>query len=41
MQIEQLLLSASPTLLFVEHDQAFCRAIATKTVRLEVIDGEI
>ena len=34
MQIEQLLLRARPTLLFVEHDRAFCERIATKTVEL-------
>jgi ATPase components of ABC transporters with duplicated ATPase domains len=34
MQIEELLLEYSPTILFVEHDQAFCRNIATKTVAL-------
>ena len=34
MQIEKLLLAYRPTLLFVEHDAAFCRSIATKTVTL-------
>lgn len=34
MQIEELLLEYEPTILFVEHDQAFCRKIATKLVRL-------
>ena len=34
MQIEQLLLRAAPTVLFVEHDRAFCERIATKTVAL-------
>lgn len=34
MQVEELLLSYSPTLLFVEHDAAFTEKIATKTVRL-------
>ena len=34
MQIEQLLLRARPTLLFVEHDRAFCEKVATKTVEL-------
>ena len=34
MQIEQLLLRAAPTLLFVEHDRAFCEKIATKTVEI-------
>lgn len=32
MQIEELLLAASPTILFVEHDKAFCEAVATKTL---------
>ncbi len=34
MQIEELILEYTPTLLFVEHDRAFCERIATKTVRL-------
>ena len=34
MQIEKLLLEYRPTLLFVEHDAAFCRNVATKTVML-------
>lgn len=34
MQIEELLLEHSPTLLFVEHDSEFCDNIATKVVRL-------
>lgn len=34
MQIEDLLLEYQPTLLFVEHDQAFCHHIATKTYEL-------
>ena len=32
MQLEELLLSAAPTILFVEHDRAFCEAVATKTL---------
>ncbi len=35
MQIEELLLTFKPTLLFVEHDRAFCENIATKTVRYD------
>lgn len=35
MQIEELLLEYSPTLLFVEHDSEFCKNIATKIVELE------
>lgn len=34
MQIEELLLAAAPTMVFVEHDQAFCRRIATQVVEL-------
>lgn len=33
-QIEQLLLDAGGTMLFVEHDQVFCEKIATQTVEL-------
>ena len=34
MQIEELLLQFKPTILFVEHDKAFCENIATKVVHL-------
>ena len=34
MQIEELILAYRPTLLFVEHDRAFCDNIATKKVYL-------
>ncbi len=34
VQIEILLLEYKPTILFVEHDRAFCENIATKTVQL-------
>lgn len=34
MQLEELIVREQPTLLFVEHDQAFCRAVATRTVNL-------
>lgn len=34
MQIEKLLLEFKPTILFVEHDSAFCGNIATKTLWL-------
>ena len=34
MQIEELILSCRMTLLFVEHDQAFCDKIATRVIRL-------
>ena len=36
MQIEELLLRFAPTLLFVEHDRAFCERVATKTVMLDI-----
>lgn len=34
MQIEELLLEYSPTILFVEHDREFCGNIATKKIEL-------
>ena len=34
MQIEELLLTYRPTILFVEHDRAFCENVATKIVEL-------
>lgn len=34
MQIEELLLKFEPTILFVEHDKAFCDKIATKVISL-------
>ena len=34
MQIEELLLQYQPTILFVEHDRAFCANVATKIVQL-------
>jgi lincosamide and streptogramin A transport system ATP-binding/permease protein len=34
MQIEELLLQFKPTILFVEHDRAFCENIATRIVKL-------
>ena len=34
MQIEELILDYSPTMLFVEHDVAFCGNIATKSILL-------
>ena len=34
MQIEELLMTYQPTILFVEHDKTFCDHIATKTIRL-------
>ncbi|OBZ17172.1 MULTISPECIES: Lsa family ABC-F type ribosomal protection protein [Bacillales] len=35
MQIEELLLEYSPTILFVEHDKEFCSNVATKTIELK------
>jgi len=34
MQIEELLIRYRPTILFVEHDRAFCEQVATKIIRL-------
>lgn len=34
MQIEDLLLAHRPTILFVEHDKAFCENVATKIIQL-------
>jgi lincosamide and streptogramin A transport system ATP-binding/permease protein len=34
IQIEELLLEFSPTILFVEHDRDFCRNIATRSIHL-------
>ncbi|GFN32993.1 Lsa family ABC-F type ribosomal protection protein [Paenibacillus xylaniclasticus] len=34
MQIEELLLDYSPTILFVEHDRSFCDRIATKVIEI-------
>ena len=34
IQIEELLLTFRPTLLFVEHDRVFCEKIATKMIEL-------
>ncbi len=34
IQIEELLCTFQPTILFVEHDKAFCEAVATKVVQL-------
>ena len=34
MQIEELLLTYKPTILFVEHDRAFCDHVATKVIEL-------
>ncbi|MCL1830923.1 MAG: ABC-F type ribosomal protection protein [Oscillospiraceae bacterium] len=35
IQIEELILSHSPPLIFVEHDKTFCENIATKSILLE------
>ena len=34
VQLEELIVREKPTLLFVEHDRAFCRAVATRTMEL-------
>jgi len=34
IQIENLLLTFKPTMIFVEHDVMFCEKITTKTIRL-------
>ena len=34
MQLEELILRCAPTLLFVEHDRAFCEKVATATIEL-------
>jgi len=34
MQIEDLILSYKPTILFVEHDRVFCEKVATKSIEL-------
>jgi len=34
LQIEDLLLEYKPTILFVEHDSAFCQGLSTKSVKL-------
>jgi lincosamide and streptogramin A transport system ATP-binding/permease protein len=39
MQIEDLILAHSPTLVFVEHDRAFCDRVATKTVLFAEPEG--
>lgn len=36
MQIENLILEYKPTILFVEHDRAFCENIATKKIELNI-----
>lgn len=38
MQIEDLILAYEPTMIFVEHDKAFCDNIATNAVKLEKLD---
>ena len=35
VQIEELILKYKPTMIFVEHDNAFCRKIATRTIHFE------
>ena len=40
IEIEQLIREFSPTMLLVEHDQAFREAVATKTVQIEGAENE-
>ena len=40
MQIENLIMKFSPTMIFVEHDLAFRNTIATKTVHIESLTGQ-
>ena len=40
MQIEKLLLQFCPTMLFVEHDEAFRNAVATQTVVMQRADSD-
>ena len=40
IQIEELILSACPTMLLVEHDAAFGERVATKTVQIERISEQ-
>jgi len=35
MQIEELIKSYKPTMLFVEHDRVFCESVATKTIHMK------
>ena len=34
IQLEELIIKYSPTILFVEHDKAFCENISTKRIKL-------
>jgi lincosamide and streptogramin A transport system ATP-binding/permease protein len=34
MQIEELIQRCEPTMLFVEHDRAFCESVSTRMIRL-------
>jgi len=36
MQIEDLIRSHQPTMIFVEHDRAFCENVATDIVSLDI-----
>ncbi|MCL2796974.1 MAG: ABC-F type ribosomal protection protein [Firmicutes bacterium] len=38
IQIEELILACKPTMIFVEHDRAFCDRVATETVNLVIND---
>jgi len=39
MQIEELIKTHKPTMIFVEHDRIFCNNIATKTIQLKQSDN--
>lgn len=41
IQLEKLICEYCPTMIFVEHDGAFRRAVATKTVNIRRLNGEI
>ena len=38
MQIEELIKEFQPTMIFVEHDEAFSKAIATSQIEVEQVD---
>lgn len=40
IQIEEAILQYGPTLIFVEHDEAFVEKVATKIVKLEATDNK-
>ncbi len=38
MQIEELIKEFQPTMIFVEHDEAFSKVIATSQIEVEQVD---